>query len=122
MEPIVILVLVGMTSTLKPMPAEILMKKKSNNRNNYLLEVFLLIYNSYLVNNLFLFDITTLFLLPIIVFVFLSFSYISFFFVWFNSISVSEQDKGLESLSDIIVRQKFMAQGISTEIDLQNGK
>jgi hypothetical protein len=104
------------------MPAEILMKKKSNNRNNYLLEVFLLIYNSYLVNNLFLFDITTLFLLPIIVFVFLSFSYISFFFVWFNSISVSEQDKGLESLSDIIVRQKFMAQGISTEIDLQNGK
>ena len=34
----------------------------------------------------------------------------------------SEQDKGLESLSEIISRQKFMAQGIHTEIDLQNGE
>ncbi|XP_054153955.1 syntaxin-8-like isoform X2 [Oppia nitens] len=31
-----------------------------------------------------------------------------------------EQDKGLESLSEIIERQKHLAQGISSEIDIQN--
>lgn len=42
---------------------------------------------------------------------------------WTNFVAIpSEQDKGLESLSEIIGRQKQMASGISTEIDLQNGK
>ncbi|CAG2175227.1 unnamed protein product, partial [Oppiella nova] len=33
---------------------------------------------------------------------------------------IREQDKGLESLAEIISRQKNMAQGMSSEIDLQN--
>lgn len=33
-----------------------------------------------------------------------------------------DQDKGLDTLGEIISRQKSMAQGISSEIDLHNGK
>lgn len=31
------------------------------------------------------------------------------------------QDKGLDTLYDVVVRQKHMAQNIGQEIDLQNG-
>ena len=44
----------------------------------------------------------------------INFSFLIFFHL--------EQDKGLDSLGEIITRQKYMAQGISSEIDLQNGK
>ncbi|XP_025016684.1 syntaxin-8 [Tetranychus urticae] len=34
--------------------------------------------------------------------------------------ALREQDKGLDTLADIISRQKSMAQGIATEIDIHN--
>ena len=39
-----------------------------------------------------------------------------------NFCCISEQDQGLEALSGIIQRQKFMGQAISDEVDLQNGQ
>lgn len=32
-----------------------------------------------------------------------------------------EQDQGLDTLTGIVTRQKYLAQGINSEIDLHNG-
>lgn len=32
-----------------------------------------------------------------------------------------EQDQGLDTLAGIVTRQKYLAQGINSEIDLHNG-